>query len=67
MSTELESANSPPLMLGELMQFIGMRLLMLTLQGWTTDKYWCYDHVTKLQEEGPSPCNFKGVMVKRQF
>ena len=29
----MESGNSPPLSLGELMRYLGMRLLMSTLQG----------------------------------
>jgi hypothetical protein len=66
-SAELEMANSPPLRLGELMRFIGMRLLMLTLQGWTTDKYWYYDPIPKPQEDGPCPYNFMLVMARRQF
>jgi hypothetical protein len=37
------------------------------LQGWTTDKYWCYNTVTKLQEDGPCQYNFKGVMPKKRF
>ncbi len=55
-SKELERAHSPPLTLGELMQYIGMRLLMSTLQGWITNKCWCYDHITKPR-----------VMAKKRF
>jgi hypothetical protein len=66
-SAELERANSPPLMLGELMQYIGMRLLMLTLQGWSMEEVWYYDPVPRPQEEGPCPYNFKGYMGKKRF
>jgi hypothetical protein len=66
-SAELETANSPPLMLGELMRFIGMHLLISTLQGWTSDEYWYYDPFPKPQEDGPCPYNFKLVMAKRRF
>ena len=66
-SVELERANSPPLMLGELMRYIGMRLLMSTLQGWSIEEYWYYDPVPRPQEEGPCPYNFKGYMGKKRF
>ncbi len=64
---ELERDNLPPLTLGELMRYIGMRLLMSTLQGWSMDEYWYYDPVPRPQEEGPCPYNFKGYMGKKWF
>jgi hypothetical protein len=50
-SAELEKSNSPPLTLSELMRFIDMHLLMLMLQGWTSNKYWYYDPFPKLQKD----------------
>ena len=49
--------NTCPLQFGELLQFIGMRLLMATVQGWTLDEFWNFDPVPKPQEEGPCPYN----------
>jgi hypothetical protein len=66
-SVELETANSPLLTLSELMQFIGMRLLMSMLQGWTSNEYWYYNPFPRPQEDTPCPYNFKLVMAKRQF
>ena len=67
MSAELKRENSLPLTLGELMRYIGMRLLMSTLQGWSMEEYWYYDPVPRPQEEGPCPYNFKEYMHKRRF
>jgi hypothetical protein len=66
-SAELERDNLPPLTLGELMRFIGMRLLMSMLQVWLMDEYWHYDPVPRPQEEGPCPYNFKEYMSKKRF
>ena len=66
-SAALEKENSAPLTLGELMRYVGMRFLMSTLQGWSVDEYWNYDHVQRPQEEGPCPYNFKGYMGKKRF
>jgi hypothetical protein len=63
----MEYGNSPPLTLGELMQFLGMRLLMSMLQGWSIDEYWCYKPLQRLQEEGPCPYNFRTYMSKKRF
>ena len=54
----MESGNSPPLSLDELMRYFGMHLLMSTLQGWTLEEYWCYKPLQRSQEEGPCPYNF---------
>ena len=63
----IESGNSPPLSLGELMRYLGMRLLMSTLQGWSLEEYWCYEPLQRPQEEGPCPYNFRNYMSKKRF
>ena len=63
----MERGNSPPLSLGELMRYLGMRLLMSTLQGWTLEEYWCYEPIQRPQEEGPCPYNFRNYMSKKRF
>jgi hypothetical protein len=63
----MENGNSPLLTLGELMRFLGMRLLMSMLQGWSINKYWCYEPLQRLQEEGPCPYNFWTYMSKKRF
>jgi hypothetical protein len=35
----IEAAKGHPLTLGELMWYIGIRVLMATVQGWTTSKF----------------------------
>jgi hypothetical protein len=55
MSAKLEREKMAPLTLGELMQYIGMRLLMLMLQGWSLEEYWYYYPVPRPQEKGPCP------------
>jgi hypothetical protein len=64
----MENGNSSLLRLGELMQFLGMCLLMPMLQGWSRDEYWCYKLLQRPQEEDPSPYyNFRTFMSKKRF
>jgi hypothetical protein len=39
MSNELEIRNRHSLTLSEIMRFIGIRLLMATIQGWSTSEF----------------------------
>jgi hypothetical protein len=63
----MESGNSPPLLLGKLMQYLSIHLLMSTLQGWSLEEYWCYEPIQRPQEEGPCPYNFRNYMSKKRF
>jgi hypothetical protein len=66
-SASLETEKGHPLTLGELMRYIGIRLLMATVQGWATSEFWDYSGVQRPQEDGPCPYNFRTVMSQRRF
>jgi hypothetical protein len=63
----LETGKGHPLTLGELMRYIGMCLLMATLQGWTVAEFWDYSGIQRPQEDGPCPYNFRTMMTYTRF
>jgi len=66
-SASLEAEKGHPLTLGELMRYIGIRLLMATVSGWTTDEFWDYSGLQRPQEDGPCPYNFRTFMTLTRF
>lgn len=66
-SDELEKCNGHPLTIGELLRYIGIRLLMATIQGYGTAEFWDYSGVAKSQEEGACPYNLKDYMTFKRF
>ena len=43
---------------GELLRYLGIRLLMATCMGWNIEQFWNYDNVPRDQEEDPCPTGF---------
>ena len=48
-------------MIGEFLRYIGICLLMATIQGYEQAEFWDYSGVARSQEEGACPYN----MIKR--
>ena len=63
----LERENDHPLTLSELLRYLGICLLMVTLQGWVLSKFWDYSGIARLHEDGPCPCNHRNYMTYKQF
>jgi hypothetical protein len=66
-SAALERENGHPLMLGELLRYLGIRLLMATLQGWASSEFWDYSGIARPQEDGSCPYNLWNYMTYRRF
>ncbi len=66
-SESLEQANEHPLTTGEFLRYLGIRLLMATIQGYSTVEFWDYSGTMKSQEEGACPYNLKDYMSLKQF
>ena len=61
------NSGGAPVTYGELLRYLGIRLLMATCMGWNVDQFWNYDNVPRNQEEDPCPYNFKGYMARKRF
>jgi hypothetical protein len=66
-SAGVVDTGTTPVTFGELLQFLGICLLMSTCSGWNVDEFWNYDTVPRDQEEDPCPYNFRTFMSKRCF
>ena len=70
-SAAIEEAGShgsrAPVTFGELIRFLGIRLLMSTQQGWTVDDYWRYSLEAADQADCPCPFNMSPYMSMRRF
>jgi hypothetical protein len=66
-SAGVVDAGTTPVTFGELLRFLGIRLLMSMCSGWMVDEFWNYDTVPQEQEEDPYPYNFHAFMPKRRF
>jgi hypothetical protein len=66
-SAGVVNSGTTPVTFGELLRFLGIRLLMSTCSGWKVDEFWNYDTVPRDQEEDPCPYNFRAFMAKRRF
>ena len=53
------NSGAAPVTFGELLRYVGIRLLMAMCMGWNTDQFWNYDNIPHDQEEDPCPYNFK--------
>jgi hypothetical protein len=59
-----------PVTFGELLRYLGMRLLMATSPGWAPDKFWNYNDSSTTpmnQENNACPYNLRGFMSMGQF
>jgi hypothetical protein len=62
------NSGGAPLTFGELLRYLGIRLLMSTCMGWSTDQFWGnYDNIPRDQEDDPCPYNFRDYMSRRRF
>jgi hypothetical protein len=66
-SAVLERENGHPLTLGELLCYLGIRLLMAMLQGWASSKFWDYSGIARPQEDGSCPYNLRNYMTYKRF
>ena len=66
-SAGVVNAGATLVTFGELLRFLGLRLLMAMCSGWTVDQFWNYDTIPRDQEEDPCPYNFRTFMSKRYF
>ncbi len=66
-SDALEEKNAHPLTIGEFLRYIGIRLLMATIQGYGQAEFWDFSGMMKSQEEGACPYNLKDYMSFKQF
>jgi hypothetical protein len=66
-SAALERENGHPLTLGELLRYLGIRLLMATLQGWASSEFLDYSGIARLQEVGSCPYNLWNYMTYKRF
>lgn len=62
-----ESPNCTDLTLGELLRFIGIRLLMATCIGWRASDFWSTTTEPYNQEDNRCPYNLKCYMSYRRF
>jgi hypothetical protein len=67
MSDALEGENAHPLTIGEFLCYLGIRLLMATIQGYSTAEFWDYTGLARSQEEGACPYNLKDNMTYKRF
>jgi hypothetical protein len=49
------NSGAVPLTFGELLRYLGIRLLMLTCMGWNTEQFWNYKNIPRDQEDNPCP------------
>ena len=58
-----------PVTFGELLQFLGICLLMSTSLGWSQDEFWIYidESTPRDQEADGCPYNFWAFMMQRRF
>ena len=66
-SDALEKNNSHPLTISEFLRYLGIHLLMATIQGFGQVEFWDYSGVAKSQEEGACPYNLKDYMSFKRF
>jgi hypothetical protein len=63
----LEREKGHPLMLGKLLHYLGIHLLMATLQRWALSKFWDYRGTARPQEDGPHLYNLQNYMTYTHF
>ncbi len=60
--------STQPVTFGEMIRFLGIRLLMSTHQGgWSINDYWSYTNKPPDQESCPCPANMRSFMTGRRF
>jgi hypothetical protein len=59
--------SNQPVTFGEMIQFLGIRLLMLTQQGWYVGDYWIYSNEPADQETCPCMYNMRSYMTHKWF
>ena len=61
------NGNTQPVTFGEMIHFLGIRLLMSTQQGWSIGDYWNYSNEVRDQETCPCPFNMPNFMSFQRF
>jgi hypothetical protein len=59
--------NNRPVTFGEMIRFLGIRLLMATQQGWSVKDYWSYTKEQADQETCPCVYNMRSYMTYTRF
>ncbi len=59
--------NNQPVTFGEMIRFLGIRLLMSTQQGWSVGDYWTYSNEPADQETCPCVYNMRSYMTHKRF
>ena len=68
-AVQTSGGNQAHVTFGELLHYLGLRLLMATTSGWTTDQFWDYTDASTPhnQEAGLCPYNFWAFMLMHRF
>ena len=61
------NSGAAPLTFGELLRYIGIRLLMAACSRWNIDQFWNYKDTPPDQEDDLCPYNFCNFMSRRRF
>jgi hypothetical protein len=64
-SKSLHAVGEAELTLGELLRYLGLWMLMATVNGFKLDDFWSSNEYSP--EENPCPYNFKRYMTRRRF